>query len=365
MRRSMILPAMARFVFLPIVAILGPAMVARAQTAPPSQTAQTNPAIPFPAQLKKTVLLIQTDCAPAPGALSSLPQGEQEKWNRNDLSAMKPESLAVMRPSYVGTGFLAELDDARTSGKASFVYLITNRHVVQPGIEDGTPCAVQEYHFFVNTKLATNSSETQIAQNDAPANVPWVFSEDESVDLAVLPIVVSPSWDSMRIPTKQFLTPELIENKSATEGDPVIFAGLFLQYRGASRFEPVVRTGTLAMLPSELVSTTLKKPGKIYFAEAHSYGGNSGSPIFVDISRFANPNPGGYDYRLLGVVSGFVNESNDFTLQVSTDYKGKTIANSGICIVVPAEEIMKILDSPSMQASRDRDVKAFLDNEKH
>jgi hypothetical protein len=356
---------MALFVFHPFIPFRSASMAARAQVAPPDETTQTKTALPFPAQLKKSVVLIQTDCAPAPGAFTSLPPEEQEKWNRNDLSTMKPESLAVMKPSYVGTGFFTVVQDPRISGKGQFVYLITNRHVMQPGIEDASPCIVLGYHISFNAKLAENSSESKIVQNDLPPNMQWTFSEDESVDLAVLPIVVNPGVDYELIPTEQFLTQELIDNKSVIEGDPVIFAGLFLQYRGATRFEPVVRTGTLAMLPSESVDTTLKKPGKIYFAEAHSYGGNSGSPIYVDIRKFANPNPGGFDFRLLGVVSGFVNEKNDFTLQVSTDYKGYTVANSGICVVVPAAEIMKILNSSRLQALRDHDVKILLDSQKH
>lgn len=346
--------------------VLSGKTISLAQTVPPSPAAEASFTLPFTSQLKKTVTLLQTDCAPKPGALASLPLDEQLKWNRHLLAAMKPDSLAVMKPVSFGTGFFVTLQDPRLNGKAQFLYLVTNRHVVQPGVEDGTPCTVLGYHLFTNLKPVDGKSQVHISEERFGTDAGWVFPEDSSVDLAVMPIVSNTQLsDSQWISTDQFVTQEQVEKNTVVEGDPVIFAGLFMQYRGATRFEPVVRSGALAMLPTDLIDTTLRKPGKIYLAEAHSYGGNSGSPMFVDIRRFSTQSPGGYDYRLLGVVSGFVHEDSNFTLQIATDYKGTVVANSGICVVVPAEEIMKIINSSALQVIRDRDVKAFADAKKN
>ena len=105
------------------------------------------------------------------------------------------------------------------------------------------------------------------------------------------------------------------------------------------------------MLPKDLIDTTLKKPGRVYLAEAHSFGGNSGSPMFVDINKFQTSF--GFNYKFLGVVAGYVPEDNDFTFQASPDYSGKVKANSGICIVVPAEELKRILYSQNMTKGRE------------
>jgi hypothetical protein len=105
------------------------------------------------------------------------------------------------------------------------------------------------------------------------------------------------------------------------------------------------------MLPTDLINTTLKKPGHIYLAEAHAFGGNSGSPMFVDANKFKSSI--GFDYRFLGVVAGEVYETNDLTLQTTGTIKGTLNANSDISVVVPAEEVRKILFSQKAQKLRD------------
>ena len=141
-----------------------------------------------------------------------------------------------------------------------------------------------------------------------------------------------------------------------------MFAGLFIQWHGATEVEPIVRSGSLAMIPSDLLGTTLNKPGHIYLAEVHSYGGNSGSPVFIDVNRFKTGF--GFDYRFLGVLAGTVHESTDFTFHVTTDYQGALDANSGISMVVPADELRKILYSPKLQKARDEGVAQVLQQKK-
>jgi hypothetical protein len=56
---------------------------------------------------------------------------------------------------------------------------------------------------------------------------------------------------------------------------------------------------------------------------------------------------------LLGVVSGYFYETQDFTFQVATTLSGKANANSGISMIVPADELKALLDSPELQGQRD------------
>jgi hypothetical protein len=183
--------------------------------------------------------------------------------------------------------------------------------------------------------------------------VNWRFSTDDSVDLAVIPFGASPQvYDYVRIPVSLFTTQEMTEKKLVVEGDPVLFSGLFIQsFRELHRLEPIVRSGTLAMVPIGPMETTLHKPGKVYLAEAHAFAGNSGSPVFIDTNKFANIL--GASYTLLGVISGEVLETSDLTLHVTTTYSATMGANSDVSMVVPASEIKNILDSPSLQAERD------------
>jgi hypothetical protein len=349
-----------------LVACLSLQKIATAQANGQSSTAPTtNPssALPFPAQLKKTVVFIEADCEPTPEELAKLTPGELGHWFLREEAKMKPESLKNVKHPHSGTGFLIKVTDSRLGEEASFIYLVTNRHVAQPGIEDGKPCNVHNYFIVSNVKDSTNPDQDNFSVQNLGPDPGWTFSDDQSVDLAVLPIVLNNyPMDYMTLGLEQFVTPEMIDKKVVVEDDPVVFAGLFIQFQGRKRLEPIVRSGTLAMIPSESTSTTLKRPGYVYFAEAHSHGGNSGSPMLVDIRKFAGPS--GYDYRFLGVVSGFVPENNDFTLQVSTDYQASIADNSGICVVVPAEEVRKILFSPKLQVERDNAVATFLKNKK-
>ena len=78
-------------------------------------------------------------------------------------------------------------------------------------------------------------------------------------------------------------TEEVVKADGISEGDPVIFTGLFVQMPGLLKLEPIVRQGSIAMMPDEPIGTTLNKPGSLYLADIHVFGGNSGSPMFVNL----------------------------------------------------------------------------------
>jgi hypothetical protein len=143
--------------------------------------------------------------------------------------------------------------------------------------------------------------------------------------------------------------------QNIAEGDRVVFTGYFYQFLGFSRFEPIIREGIIAMLPSEKMDTTLGKKGHIYLADLHTFGGNSGSPVMVNAGGFRNGFMSGDQYQLLG-SSADITMSADFTLTVTTTVTWTVKANSGIAMIVPADELKTLLDSPSLQAVRDAQV---------
>jgi len=165
-------------------------------------------------------------------------------------------------------------------------------------------------------------------------------------------------FDYEAFPTSLFATRNFIQSNNIAEGDSVLFTGFFYQFPGQKRMEPIVRQGILAMLPDEVLQTTLGKPGRLYLADVHVFGGNSGSPMFVNVAGVKNgsivygPNP----YRLLGVVSGYFNETENFRLQVATTLTGTVAGNSGISLVVPADELKTLLESPELAQRRDAEI---------
>ena len=106
------------------------------------------------------------------------------------------------------------------------------------------------------------------------------------------------------------------------------------------------------MVPEGLLPTTMQeKPGHVLLAHAHVFHGNSGSPVFVDTARFTGEL--GSSYRFLGVICGEVYENADLTFTVTTSISGTVGANSDVSIVVPAWQILDILDLPELKKERD------------
>lgn len=312
--------------------------------------------LPVSTQLRKTVVYLRADCLrmPSAGQLAGMTAAERAKWTPEAIAKLSAEELTKLpRDGHLGTGFVVHVPDERLGKNAGFNYLVTNWHVAQPGIEVGKPCTVVDYTLALNRR---GDSRMELLTGGA-ASLDWHFSSDPSVDLAVSGFALpAAEFDFQTIPVRLFVTDEMVEQRLMVEGDPVLFAGLFLQHIGEARMEPVVRSGSLAMLPDDLILTTLNKPGRVYLAEAHTFDGNSGSPMLVDISKFRGQLLS--DYRFLGVVSGEVLESADLELQGTVSRGASVAANSDISYIVPATEVRKLLYSPALQGARDAYVAA-------
>lgn len=284
----------------------------------------------------------------------------------SEIAKLTDADFAMMPlDQHRGTGFLVGYPDSRLNLRPGdppryFRYLVTNRHVVQPGIENGAPCRVIRFVLLSNHKPDSThaGNYTEVIRLDPAPK--WVFPTDDSVDLAVTGVGFDEKqYDQLLVPTSQFASDDDIRAHRIVEGDPVVFAGLFIQtFDQDHALEPIVRSGTLAMVPDGLLQTTLnKKMGHIFLTEAHVFAGNSGSPLFVDQDKFSGV-IGGYSYKLLGVISGEVFENSDLTLNVTASLSANIAANSDVSVVVPATELMKLLDDPALQAERDRVVQA-------
>lgn len=309
---------------------------------PTSAPVAAAPASPSPIdEIKKSVVFLQADC----------PKLDQKGEPEHDLHG------DIVPDSHSGTAFLLGLSDPRLPSGQIFAYLVTNRHVAQPGIEDGKPCSPIAYYLRGDTRNPDKVGSYSVITK-FPADFGWVFPSDPSVDLAIAPIRVDvDTLDVAIISASLLLTSEDVSKNKIEEGDPVLFAGLFVQFVGGSHSEPIVRSGKIAMMPREAVSTTLRHPGDIYLVDCHVFGGNSGSPMFVDLGGFRRGVVSSvYDYKLLGVVSGYVQESASFELQAVASYAGTVAANSGVAIAVPAQKVLDLLNDPRLVSERDNSV---------
>lgn len=258
-----------------------------------------------------------------------------------------------------GTGFFVAYPDERLGKDGEFVYLVTNRHVALCTI-DGHSYPVEKISIRLNLKSANRGEFSETVPLKEHWNAPWLLPTDDSVDLAALPLLPPQDrYDFLAIPLSLFATKDVIEREKITEGDRILFTGLFYRLPGEHRMKPIIREGTLAMLPEDKIVTTTGKLGWAYVADVHVMGGNSGSPVMVNLGGLrGNAITAGDRAFFLGVVSGFYTEDENLNLRVTTSYRGTIEGNSGLSVVVPADEVKALLEQPDVQSLRDTEVRA-------
>jgi hypothetical protein len=289
------------------------------------------------------------------------------------LQARLRKTVGFLRVEYLrgtetwearGTCFFVSVEDERNGEKRRFGYLVTNRHVASPE-EGGTKLHVLRTWLRLNLKQPVNGKESEEGLLQVGPDRHWFFPSDDSVDIAAFPVVPDVDrYDFQAIPLPMFATRDVIDAHHIEEGDRVLFAGFFYQLPGLKRVSPIVREGILAMMPEVDMETTMHKPGRVYLVDVHAFGGNSGAPVFIAMDSIKAGvlrltglgGPSSFPYRLLGVVSGYYYEDAQFKLTVATTLEGKTQANSGISIVVPAEQLKALLELPELQRIRDAEV---------
>lgn len=175
-------------------------------------------------------------------------------------------------------------------------------------------------------------------------SIPWHYSEDEAVDIAVL--AITPPHDIFEyrhIFLDTFANEEVLDEYGIGIGEEIILPGLFTQRQGNKRNIPIVRSGIIAAMPDEeLEDLDTGLPYHAYLAEVRSIGGLSGSPVFAMLPagrRHAGV-PTGYRGILIGLVRGHWDlerrpmEYGDEPMEAM---------NMGIAIITPIKELINIL----------------------
>jgi Trypsin-like peptidase domain len=253
---------------------------------------------------------------------------------------------------FTGTGFLVGVPSTPAEAHQSFEYLVTNRHVAECWDVANHPQEVLSTNVRLNTQ-GGGAVTLPLNGLDGSGKASWFFPTDESVDLAVTPVHLPDDLkpDVLLIAFDSFASRDSFRQHRIGEGSTVIVAGTFVQFPGERRFEPILRQGILSMVPDEPMKTTTGKPGTVYLADIHVFGGNSGSPAFAkpqdDITHMG-------DNWLIGVVSGYYYEKADAIMEVAITAKGEAAANSGVAMIVPADEVKKLIENnPELKRLRD------------
>jgi hypothetical protein len=352
--------------FLPVLFVVTTLSVF-AQTPQPTQT----PSIQIPSesiieQIKKAVVFIQ----------GSFVTTQVQVVNGVQQQKVVPATLT-------GTAFIIWIADPRLGSDKGQIYLVTNKHMLK---EPGANGTLGDGPFFANISMRVNLKQpapdgTQLSVLpiqvvDETGSLQWFVHSDETVDLAITPLVLDDRIvDFKELPGAMFANKEVLVKEKVDENDEVLFSGLFAWNPGTKKNLPIVRHGRLARLSDERIPLDRNHPDKtteVYLAEVMSFGGNSGSPVFLRLNplREGTMNDFQHKYLLLGVMQGFFPEGVDFAVEVA-EVKGKAEQNSGLAAVVPCDKITEILNSPrgrawsdSMAANNLSETGNFADAEK-
>ena len=246
---------------------------------------------------------------------------------------------------HVATGFFVSLPIAELPGK-SLHHFVTAKHVLE-GLAGRSCC------FLVNKK------QGGVAVIRQPiGSIWWTHPTDVHADVAVTLVAMDSSYDIVSIGTDLFLTPELMAERHIGIGDEVFMVGLFSYAPGRSRNMPIVRYGTIAMLPEDdiYVGSGFTKANLI---EARSIGGISGSPVFARETVYLGLDGGVFmhgvgRHYLLGLMHGHWDISESEMNRPNFSSGSARGVNMGIGVVVPAVKILETLNSPSLLAIRQR-----------
>jgi hypothetical protein len=185
----------------------------------------------------------------------------------------------------------------------------------------------------------------------------WVHP-DSGVDIAVFRTLHYRQANYLAIPLSSLATKEILGSYPIHVGDNVIFPSLLVNFMGTARNYPVVRKGSVALMPDEKVpmryhsgKEVVVTQQEVILLDATATLGASGSPVFLapesefKTESLAVSTRERYPF-LLGVIHGFYPALPREILENSeVSARGYFSENSGVAIVFPASLIREIMES--------------------
>lgn len=266
------------------------------------------------------------------------------------VANVRDATTSAMTPMPIGTALLVSVPIAQ-GVSASVAYAVTAQHIIDMSRRFGP------------LQIRLNRAD---GYEDLPAPQDrWHEATGSDLAVALVDRVLN-SYDVRTIPRSMFATEKYIVDHLIGVGDALFFVGLFSEHPGGQRSEPIVRFGDVAMMPREnitVVTDDADPPStrkiRAYLAEAHSWGGHSGSPAFVYFppDRFMGSVRIGGSFgtgpALLGLVQGHYDIPQKVRFVGDMLGTGDVPVNAGIAAIIPAEEILKVLDCDEFSDDRE------------
>jgi hypothetical protein len=246
----------------------------------------------------------------------------------------KEAGVGVVTRAPIGTGFLVAVPVSSTH---RVVYVVTAGHVVT------------ESRPYGPVFLRINREDGMTEVEGAPDS--WFFHR--GTDIAIARLRLPGDHDVRWLLPDQLATESYVAENKVGPGDDVFFSGLFVQHPGRERDEPIVRFGTVAAMPSDLVRIEVTqgtyRDVRAYLVEGHSWGGQSGSPAFLFYRIDRDPTEQGLVVgssrfgRLLGIVQGHFDIPRKVEKGEVGFRAGQVRLNAGIAIVLPAQNLLDLV----------------------
>lgn len=229
------------------------------------------------------------------------------------------------------------------------IYAVTAGHVIE-NIPANMPI-----HIRVNN---SDGSMDYLEANKSD----WVTRH--GTDIAVINFKKKEKHNLHEIPFNMLATNDIVRREKTGIGDEIFFVGLFSEHYGQEHNLPVVRFGHISLMPSEKLYVRVAEDLTIrvngYLVEAMSWPGHSGSPVFIyypydrvpgtarmPVYPFSHPDPlsGTEQFKLLGLVCAHypIEQEVKMSETVPESEKGRIYEQTGMAIVIPAQEIIDTL----------------------
>jgi hypothetical protein len=229
------------------------------------------------------------------------------------------------------TGFRSNKDPSRVTS-----LLVTARHVAHEAFVPRGADGKGRLRLFARFTIAGPQQMTWLRPAD------WICPTDPSYDVAVhlgtLPKTVEAGQS-----TAEYADESFIRQEGIVAGDQIITVAMVPALAGAKRNFPIARQGILALLDPAPDS-----PGRgiNYFAEANSYPGNSGAPVYLMLTGLRGRTIRlGEQLHLIGVNHGYIGQPSP---------GGLDLQNIGLQAFTRVDILLKVLCSDATRAYFDR-----------
>jgi len=244
----------------------------------------------------------------------------------------------------IGTGFIIGYPTSE-DGKNFIPIIVTAKHVIGDNNTILGRFSTKEGEVTAFVKYDIKN----LKQN----NDYWEHPSDEGVDISAFRTLHFSQADYNPLPLDLIATKDIFNELEICETDRIIFPSMLINFMGLSKNYPVVRNGTIALIPKEKVPLKYKVGSKeiitkqeVILVDATSIPGASGSPIFLwPGPRIVNGSfkVGGTKPLLIGIMHGFYPAWPQEIIELeTTEAKLMYQENSGVAIIFPSWKLNDI-----------------------